>query len=207
MNGAGHSQQAVSGPLMSAAKGPSGNLGRAAARRFARLSRFRRDQRGASAVEFGLVALPFVALMFAILETALVFFAGQALETAISDTARLIRTGQAKDGGMTVEQFRQNICDRIYQLFDCEGGLELDVRTYPTFDSISLGPPEIDEEGELVTDDFDFQIGDAGDIVVVRAFYAWPLIITTLGNDLSNYGDRKHLLVATAAFKNEPFPW
>ena len=49
--------------------------------------RFARQQDGAAAVEFALVAVPFLALMFAILETALVFFAGQTLEAAVTDAA------------------------------------------------------------------------------------------------------------------------
>src|SRR5262245_7928851 len=63
-------------------------LGCAAARRLIR------QQDGAAAIEFGLVAAPFLALLFAIMETAIVFFAGQALETAAADSARLIMTGQ-----------------------------------------------------------------------------------------------------------------
>ena len=55
--------------------------------------RFRRDHSGATAVEFGLLALPFIAVMFAVLETALAFFAGATLETATANAARLIRTG------------------------------------------------------------------------------------------------------------------
>ncbi|MGH8513523.1 MAG: TadE/TadG family type IV pilus assembly protein, partial [Gammaproteobacteria bacterium] len=35
-----------------------------------------RQQDGSAAVEFGLVAAPFLALVFAIMETAVVFFAG-----------------------------------------------------------------------------------------------------------------------------------
>ena len=58
--------------------------------------RLLRRQDGAAAVEFGLVAAPFLALIFAIMETAIVFFAGQALETAVADSARLILTGQAQ---------------------------------------------------------------------------------------------------------------
>ena len=42
------------------------------------------------------VALPFLALTFAILETALVFFAGQTLEAAAAESGRLIMTGQAQ---------------------------------------------------------------------------------------------------------------
>ena len=39
--------------------------------------RLLRQQDGAAAVEFGLVAAPFLALVFAIMESAIVFFAGQ----------------------------------------------------------------------------------------------------------------------------------
>ena len=60
------------------------------------MRRFARGDDGAAAVEFGMVAAPFLALMFAIMETALVFFAGQTLETAVADSARLIMTGQAQ---------------------------------------------------------------------------------------------------------------
>ena len=58
------------------------------------------DRRGAAAVEFALVAPPFLALLFAILELALVFFASQALETVTQDSSRLIMTGQAQTAGL-----------------------------------------------------------------------------------------------------------
>src|SRR5205823_6460467 len=61
--------------------------------------RFARRQDGGSAVEFGLIAAPFLALTFAIMETAVIFFSGQALETAVADSARLIMTGQAQTQG------------------------------------------------------------------------------------------------------------
>jgi Flp pilus assembly protein TadG len=50
--------------------------------------RFARGNDGIAAVEFGIVAAPFLALMFAIMETAIVFFASQTLETAVADSAR-----------------------------------------------------------------------------------------------------------------------
>ena len=59
-----------------------------------------RRQDGAAAVEFGIVVAPFLALLFAIIETAVVFFAGQALETAVADSSRLILTGQAQTQGL-----------------------------------------------------------------------------------------------------------
>ena len=38
-------------------------------------------------------------MVFAVMETAVIFFAGQALETAAADSARLILTGQAQSQG------------------------------------------------------------------------------------------------------------
>ncbi len=46
--------------------------------------RFRRNRRGSAAVEFALVAPVFFALLFAIIESAMVFFAGQVLETGVT---------------------------------------------------------------------------------------------------------------------------
>jgi Flp pilus assembly protein TadG len=54
---------------------------------------FRRNRGGSAAVEFALVAPMFFALLFAIIETALVFFAGQVLETVNQNSARMIMTG------------------------------------------------------------------------------------------------------------------
>ena len=65
------------------------------------LRRLRRDRQGSAAVEFALVAPMFFGLLFAIIETAMVFFAGQVLETVTQDSARTIMTGQAQNGQVT----------------------------------------------------------------------------------------------------------
>src|SRR5690242_16846570 len=80
------------------------------------LRRFVRQQDGATAVEFGMVVAPFLAMVFAIMETALVFFAGQALETAGLDSARLIMTGQAQTQGFSQAQYKNAVCAKIYGL-------------------------------------------------------------------------------------------
>src|SRR5215510_9016137 len=76
-----------------------------------------RKEDGAAAVEFGMVAAPFLLLTFAIMETAIVFFAGQTLETAVADSARLIMTGQAQGAAMSQAQFKDAVCSKIYGLF------------------------------------------------------------------------------------------
>jgi hypothetical protein len=40
----------------------------------------------------------------------------------------------------------------------------------------------------------------------VRLFYPWQLFVTGLGYNISNMTGNQRLLVATAAFRNEPYP-
>lgn len=167
------------------------------------LRRFRRDRRGATAIEFALVALPFFALMMAILETFLLFFASQTIETATNRGARLIRTGQAQTTGMTEADFKTEICAAMGGLFNCEDNMHVDVRTYDYFDNVDLTHP-IDEDGNLI-DNFVYEPGEGGDVVVVRAFYEWPIHTNILGLGLASLANGKHLIAAATAFRNEPF--
>jgi Flp pilus assembly protein TadG len=167
--------------------------------------RFRRDASGTSAIEFSIVALPFLVLLFAIIETSLVFFSGQILETAVSDSARLILTGQAQGGGLNQTTFKNAVCARITGMLDCANGVYVDVRTFSTFGSITFNNLPFDAEGKPKPADFTYQPGGAGEIVVVRLFYQFPLSVPNLIPSLVNMYGNKHLLIATAAFRNEPF--
>jgi len=168
------------------------------------LRRFRRNRRGTAAVEFALVAPIFFAVLFAIIELALVFFASQILETVTQDTARLIMTGQAQNSALTQQQFKDAVCAKLTVMFDCLSGVYIDVRSYPEFASINISPP-VDSSGSFVNT-MKYCPGKDGDVVVVRLFYQWPIFVTGLGFNLSNLGSNKRLLTATAAFQNEPFP-
>jgi Flp pilus assembly protein TadG len=165
--------------------------------------RFVKQNDGAAAVEFGLVAAPFLALMFAIMETAVVFFAGQTLETAAADSARLVMTGQAQTQGFSQAKFKEEVCKKIFGLFDCAGGIQVDVRTYSSFANVDLTKP-IDANGNLVNN-FTYSPGGPGDIVVVRLLYQYPVYVSLLGLNLSDMAGGKRLIVATAAFRNEPY--
>ena len=164
---------------------------------------FARTQDGAAAVEFGLVVAPFLALVFAIMETAIIFFSGQALETAVADSARLIMTGQAQTQGFNQAQFKNAVCGKIYGLFDCQNGVSVDVKTFSSFANVTMQSP-IDANGNFVNN-FSYSPGGPGDIVVVRLFYQWPVYVSLMGFNLQNVSGGKRLLVATSAFRNEPY--
>ena len=167
------------------------------------LRRFRRNRRGSAVVEFALVAPVFFALLFAIIETAMVFFASQVLETVTQDSARMIMTGQAQNASYTQAQFKTYVCGKISVMFDCANGIYVDVKSYSQFSTVSVTAP-IDSSGNFVNS-MSYSPGAAGDIVVVRVFYQWPLFVTRLGYNIANLNNKKRLLTATAAFKNEPF--
>jgi Flp pilus assembly protein TadG len=179
--------------------------GRQVAREAWRLGR-KRD--GGTAIEFAIVIFPFLAILFAIIETAIVFYASQVLETAVADTGRLIMTGQAQKGGLNQETFKQEICTRLKALFNCASGVHVDVKkygsTYGSFTGVDLSMP-LNEEGALDTSTFGYEAGIQGDIIVIRAVYEWPVIMPGFGFNLATLPNGKRLLMSTAAFRNENY--
>ena len=167
------------------------------------LRRFRRNRRGSAVVEFALVAPVFFALLFAIIETAMVFFASQVLETVTQDSARMIMTGQAQMAAFSQAQFKANVCGRIGVLFDCTNGIYIDVQSYSAFSNVAITDPI--DAGKNFLPAMNYSPGGPGDVVVVRLFYQWPLFVTGLGYNIANLSGSKRLLSATAAFRNEPY--
>ena len=165
--------------------------------------RFVRQQDGAAAVEFALVAAPFLALTFAILETAFVFFAQQTLEATAADSARLIMTGQAQTGGFSQADFKTAVCARVYGLFDCANGMTVDVKTYTSFSAVNNTSPVTN--GQLDTANMQYVPGGPGCIEVVKLYYQWPIYVSMFSDNLSNLNGNKRLLVATSVFRNEPY--
>jgi Flp pilus assembly protein TadG len=167
--------------------------------------RFVRRQDGAAAVEFALVAAPFLALTFAILETALVFFAGQTLETAASDAGRLIMTGQAQTAGFSQDEFKNQVCARLAGgLFDCTNGVYVNVKTYSSYSAASGNTAPVNN-GQFDKTKMSYNAGNPGCIVSVSLYYQWPIYVSMFGDNLSNLNGGKRLLVATSVFRNEPY--
>jgi Flp pilus assembly protein TadG len=165
------------------------------------LRRFRRSRRGDAIVQFALVAPMFFALLFAIIESALMFCATQVLETITHDSARMILTGQAQKANYVAADFKTYVCGKIPALFSCTG-LSVDVQSYNSFSAISI---DSQISGGNFVNNMQYNPGGPGDIVVIRVFYQWPQFVTGLGYNTTNVSGNKRLLAATAAFQNEPY--
>jgi Flp pilus assembly protein TadG len=180
-----------------------------------RLRLLRKSEDGFTAVEFALVIGPFLALMFAIMEVALVYFATFSLENATEQAARLIRTGQAQ--GFSASDFKDEVCERVPAFMDCDGDLIVDVRTFPTLnDAASGAPTAVDDDGNIIEGFEQFDTGGGGSIVLVNVYYHWKLFaalpdigrLLTGGQQsigLGNLADGSRLITSATVFKNEPF--
>jgi len=132
-----------------------------------------------------------------------VFFANQVLETIGQNSARTIMTGQAQNAAYTPALFKSNVvCPQIPALFTC-ADVFVDVQSFPGFSNVTISS-QIDGGGNFINT-MNYSPGGPGDIVVVRLFYKWPLIVTGMGFNMSNLAGSKRLLMATAAFRNEPY--
>src|SRR3978361_42253 len=96
----------------------------------ARFSSFCRRMRtdankGSVAIEFAMVAPVFLLMLMATIESGVIFFAQSALQNAVNDASRLVKTGQTScfttDAGgncvkMTADEFRKQVCDEVLVL-------------------------------------------------------------------------------------------
>ena len=182
--------------------------------------RFRRNREGSAAVEFMLIAPLFFALLFAVIETALMFFASQILETVAQDSARAIKTGQAQSGATcggspcTAATFKTYVCSRIPAILTCNN-ISVDVQNYPSFANITITNP-IDANGNLNSGNFGYNPGASSacsgnvscsnSIVKVALYYPWQLFVTGLGYNISGgMANNQRLLSAVAVFRDEPY--
>ena len=167
------------------------------------LRRFARDRRGVTMIEFALLAPIFFAMIAAILETAVVALSSQILDSATHDSVRIIRTGQAQAGGIDIDEFKTEICSRLYGLFDC-AGLHVRIREISNFSTATPSDPLDPTTGNWVLTE-DFQIGGGGDIIIAEAYYKWPVIAGAFGLNFATTPDGKRLLAAVRVWRNEPF--
>ncbi|WP_245524306.1 TadE/TadG family type IV pilus assembly protein [Methylobacterium nonmethylotrophicum] len=185
-----------------------------------RIARFPSASGGATAVEFGLIAMPFLCLVAAIIETALAFFAGQVLDNAVSNAARQLYTGQfqtarssdpAPPAGTTAQQvalqkFKDAVCNGRVTIFACSD-IKVDVLTLS--DGTDYTPQSPVDSGTKAwrtsptTFGTQYQNPGSNQIVIVQAAVEFPVFFSFLNpNTLAN---GKRVLQSTVAFRTEPY--
>ena len=165
----------------------------------ARARLFARARRGAVTVEFAFVSIPFLLLVFAIIELGLVFLVSLTLENAVYDVGRTIRTGEVQTAGRSAATFKSAICTEMSLLGSaCSSALSVDVRTFAGFSASGAALNTAKPNTPC------WDPGGPGSIVLVRAYYNWPLVTPLLQTGLQT-SNGKRMVTAAAAFANEPY--
>jgi hypothetical protein len=174
----------------------------------ARACEFGRDERGVTAIEFGILALPFFTIIFAIIQTAIVFLATQVLDSAVEDAARRVRTGEA--ASYTDTNFRDYMCGYTFGLFGDCSGLQIQSKILTTgFSGASNSIPQT-----CNTTTCTWTSGWAGygsgsttcrAVMQVTVYYRYPLLVVLPYFNLKNQPDNYRLISAMRVFRNEPY--
>ena len=167
------------------------------------LSRLRRDRSGAVLMEFAFVAGPFIALLLASLQTALIFFGDQLIETATQEASRAILTGEAQKNGMTQAQFKAMACTKLPNFMSCND-LSVDVVKVNSWSTAPTGSPTITYSGGTPTLPNRYTLGGPSDIVMVRLMYPWN-VVGAEGLNLASMQNGQYLMIGTTVTRTEPY--
>lgn len=177
---------------------------RAKGRKRGGLASLWRRKDGASAVEFALISAPFFWILFGIAEISGILIAQTTLDSAVSDAARQIRTGQTQSAATNANQLKAAICSSMNKILsaDCIQ-LNVDVRRFTNYGSITT--PTLTVNGSIDPTRLVFQPGAGGEVILMRAYYNWKIITPLFGQLFANTAGQRRILASTTLFRNEPF--
>lgn len=173
------------------------------------------DQSGVTAIEFAIVAMPFLLLLFGTISVSLFYFTNFSMENAVWQAARSIRTGQFQQGagaysGITSDEdrkkaFKQALCAKAPSYIDCNKVVVLVQSNSGGFGSIT--EPVCATDGTIIDQSkAEFNPGGASSVVLVTACYPWDFGGKLPFLALANMKDGSLLIQASVAFRTEPYP-
>ena len=170
-----------------------------------RVKQYDDDQSGAAAIEFSLLALPFVFTCVCIIELGLYFGTAFLMESAVVDASRLIKTGQVQQSasGDQEAMFADAMCGVAGIIMNCDN-LQYEVRKLDSFSDDM--EPSYNEDGDLQEPPFEAENITAGCVGLIRVAYRYNFITPLFGNLFGSEGTSR-LLLATTVFRTEPYDY
>jgi Flp pilus assembly protein TadG len=156
---------------------------------------FAKQESGGAAIEFALISPMLVALLVATIQVGYLGIMANNLDTAVTLAARQIRTGSAPSDAAG---FTDAVCaTMVDSLATCRSRLRIAVQKATKFSGAD-SLVDVEPSGQ-------YDAGDAGDIILVRATYRMPLLIPFYAGGFEPVGANEAQLDARAAFRNEPY--
>jgi len=164
-----------------------------------------KDNTGAAAVEFALVMVPLITTLLLCAQTFIVFWLDSEMQSIAQKAARQVMTGTAQDAGMSQSAFLQMVQGLTPSPFQ-SAGVMVDVKSASSFAALNTAAPVMTYNAQgQATNSWTYSPGNAGDIVILRVMYNWPIYGGALAFGLANQSNNTRLLTGTAVFKNEPY--
>ena len=181
-----------------------------------KIRRASKNDDGAVAVEFAIIALPFFALLFAIIELAIIFFLNSSLESSTFEAARKIRTGTYCGDE---DSFKLEVCRGMNpgspdsDLNVCRSRTDVRIRQMGAGFSSSVdlnwdpAPVPVPAPPGYTPPPPNYTATNGGETVLVAVRYRHPLTIPGELTRLANASDDTNArdIYAVSAFRNEPF--
>lgn len=166
------------------------------------LNRWIRHKEGTTAIEFSLMAIPYIFLTLGIIELSIMYASASLLEGATSSAARLIRTGQIQQSGANPEDaFRTAMCDYATVLINCN---DIVIESIPltSFTDYNSMQPQYDEDGNMVSQGFN--AGGSNDKILIRVAYRYTMMTPFIGTLLAGPTNSR-LFMSTIVLQSEPY--
>jgi hypothetical protein len=129
------------------------------------------------------------------------------LENAVANASRVLLTGQAvakyPNPATALANFKNDVCASVTALVDCQATVQIDVRSFTSFATANAAATT--NAGNLDTSGFGYQVPGPNQIFVVRAVMAYPLYVPSWNQGLATLNGGQRAIVASAAFRTEPF--
>lgn len=167
------------------------------------LKKWGKSSDGTTAIEFSLMAIPYLFLSLGIIELSVMYASASLLEGATGSAARMIRTGQIQQttGEDPEDLFRDAMCDYATVLINCND-MDIEVQKMASFTDFDSMAPEIDADGNIVSQGFD--AGGSGDRVLIRVAYRYEMMTPFVGALLAG-PDNSRLFMSTVVLQTEPY--
>ncbi len=158
---------------------------------------------GSTAIEFGMLAMPFIMLVVGIMEVSLMFAGMSVLDGATADAARKVRTGQVQQAsGKPEDIFKNSLCNSAKVMLSC-GKLQYEVIEIDKFANFSNYKPSYDKDGKLKSRGF--TPGGVNTVNLIRVTYLFKLATPLLGNILADSPGMTKRFVSTVVLETEPY--
>jgi len=160
----------------------------------------RSDSRGATAVEFALIAPVFMLVTVAVVEYSVFFFKHAHLKHVLYEASRSLQTGQVQAADDPAAAFSAEYCDHVV-IVRCDD-VHFDVRAYSSLGEVNPPAPLFDADGAPTN--FVFQPGGSGEVSVLRVSTPHRFTTPWIGA-IFGVGDGPAMLVGQSVAQNEPF--